>query len=167
MSRPAKVAIGIIIILMMACVVIWWGEPLHWLHYYHIEQSGQLRATITVLEAPRTLSPHEKSQCRLEVKNLGSTTWSKTEGFRLGGFERDWIGKRTEPPRLGPGRIEVSQDIKRGQTWVVSFDIEAAAKPGTYGLHFQMVRERDLTPGVPAPDNTWFGNETTIKIRVR
>lgn len=140
---------------MMACVVIWWREPLHWLHYHQIEKEGRLRSEITMLEAPMILSPHESGQCKLEVKNLGTTTWTSGDGFKLGGFERDWKGNRVEPPRLGPARIEVPQDISSNSTWQISFALRAPAKPGKYKLHLQMVQE----------NATWFGEEVTIKVR--
>ncbi|MCX6811655.1 MAG: hypothetical protein NT039_03120 [Candidatus Berkelbacteria bacterium] len=53
------------------------------------------------------------------------------------------------------------------ETWKVSFDIEAPEKTGEYKLHLQMLREKDTTPGVAAPDNTWFGGEKTIGVYIR
>jgi hypothetical protein len=168
MSRPTKVAIGFIIMMMVTCVIIWWREPLHWFHYHQIEKEGKLRSLITVVEAPEILSPHEKGRCRLEVKNLGTVAWTAADGFRLGGFERDWKLNRVEPARVGnPGRLEVTKDIKQGKTWEVSFDIEAPEKAGEYKLHLQMLREKDISPGVPAPDNTWFGQEQVVRVLVR
>jgi hypothetical protein len=169
MKLGCKIALVVVPCLFIVFVLPFlWRVHKHSQHYQAIEREGKLRAKITVVEAPKTLSPHAKGQCKLEVKNLGTTTWTAAECFKLGGFERGLVLNRIDPARLGPGRIVIPKDIKPEQTWQVSFDLEAPEKPDKYRLHLQMIRELpDVSPGVVAPGNTWFGDEVTITVHVR
>jgi len=96
---------------------------------------------------PSTLQPNERADVSITVVNNGSTTWTATDGYKLG----------TENPRdnalwTGGTRIYLPDGafIDPGETYTFEFSITAPSNPGTYNFQWRMVQE-----GVE-----WFGAYT-------
>lgn len=102
---------------------------------------------------PTAIPAGTTTQVWIEMKNVGNTTWTRAEGYKLGsqnprdnrtwGFGRVW---------LAPGEAIEPGDVKR-----FTFNITAPTEPGLYDFQWRMVQEFV----------EWFGDQTpNVRINV-
>jgi hypothetical protein len=99
---------------------------------------------------PSSVFPNAAVTVRVRVRNLGSTPWSASQGYRLGAQDNQlqWLGYACGGymNRLTDGRVFLCHDVAPGATHDFTFQIQAPAS-GTFRLAVRMVRD-----GVE-----WFG----------
>jgi hypothetical protein len=81
----------------------------------------------------------------IQVKNIGTTVWTRDERYALGAVENVWGVKQVE---LDRGEI-----IEPGEIKAFKFSIIAPAKPDTYRFQWQMRKENDWFGAKSAPVN--------------
>lgn len=88
---------------------------------------------------PGSLQPGETRTVSVTMKNVGSTMWTRADGYKLGTQNpqdnRRWTG--VTRIYLAPG-----ENIRPGQNKTFTFGITAPAKPGTYEFQWRMVHSR-------------------------
>jgi hypothetical protein len=88
----------------------------------------------------------------VEVGNIGTATWTRAEGYKLGAMNDE------DPLLEQDTRVWLPEDASVGpnDTYVFSFDLVAPVTEGTYVTDWQMVHE-----GV-----TWFGESVSSEVTV-
>ncbi len=99
---------------------------------------------------PREVRAGSSFNVTITMKNLGSTTWSRRDGYKLGA-----VGDADpfSPPRRLIGRVAT---VGPEQSWTFRFKMVAPTAPGNYLTDWQMLRE-----GVER-----FGPALTVPVRV-
>jgi uncharacterized protein affecting Mg2+/Co2+ transport len=102
---------------------------------------------------PKTLLvPGETMNVSVTMRNLGPSTWTAGQQFRLGALGTGWEGGRA----YLPGDVAPNTDV------TFNFTVAAPSVPGNYNFRWQMLQEGvqffgDATPNVPitvlAPSN--------------
>ena len=103
---------------------------------------------------PTTLNTSQTSSVSITMKNNGSSSWTRTNGYRLG--SQNPQDNLTWVPT---GRVDlaVGETIAPGQQKTFTFNITAPATPGTYNFQWRMLRE----------GFGWFGSfSTNVGIQV-
>jgi hypothetical protein len=92
------------------------------------------------------LRPSQVAQAQVTMQNLGGTTWTAAGAnpFRLGAQNPQ------DNSTWALNRVELPQDVARGDEVTFSFSITAPTAPGTYHFQWRMVQELV----------TWFGDFT-------
>ena len=127
--------------------------------------SGEFLCTVAIWEnmpdssadfvsqsVPTTVLPGQSFPVSITMKNVGATTWTAGEEFKLG----------LEPVSLmwGAPRITVPNDVAPGSTVTFNFNAIAPTAPGNYGFQWRMIDEGqekfgDLTPNVMITVLSW------------
>jgi hypothetical protein len=96
-------------------------------------------------DAPIEMTIGQKYRAEVRMKNTGTSTWKREDGFRLG-------SQNPQDTGLWGGRIDLdfSEEIAPGETAVFVFEAKAPEVPGTYDFQWRMVDE----------GNEWFGEKT-------
>ncbi len=110
-------------------------------------------ALIVGVEVPSSVGPNRGLTARIAVRNVGTSTWTRSAGYKLGSAEpRDnvvWGENRAELRRR--------DRVVPGDTKVFEMRLLAPSSDGDYSFRWQMLRE-----GV-----AWFGDESPeLTIRV-
>ena len=120
-------------------------------------------AKIVQITVPEYVAPGEKVNASISIRNTGTSTWVKSQNFRLGTLTDNNLvftdmrhGGFTNS--INDQRVFLSnQDtIKPEETKTFSFSFTAPASTGTYNLSVRMVKELVA----------WFGDSITVPIRV-
>lgn len=100
---------------------------------------------------PSEMSCGEEHDVFIEMKNTGTSTWTRAESFKLG-----TVGDE-DPFHLAPREwLPEGIDIAPEDTWVFMFKIEAPDEDGIYTSDWQMVQE----------SVGWFGEVQAFEITV-
>ena len=94
------------------------------------------RASIHPIDAPRQLSPGERREVVIEVRNAGDGTW---EGMQLNAGNHWALGGAIVV--RDDGRVGMAQPCGPGESRRVALMVTAPAQPGVYGLQFDVVSE--------------------------
>jgi hypothetical protein len=96
---------------------------------------------------PSSLQPGQRAQVSITMENIGESTWTRNDGYKLG-------SQNPQDNKLWTGSTRIyldpSDSIAPGQRKTFTFEITAPSKPGLYPFQWRMVRE-----GVG-----WFGQHT-------
>ena len=86
---------------------------------------------------PTTLTPGQTATVSVRMKNTGTTTWTRADGYKLGsqnpqdnltwGLSRVWLSS--------------SESVAPGQSKTFTFTITAPSTPGIYNFQWRMVHE--------------------------
>ncbi|MDZ4116998.1 MAG: Ig-like domain-containing protein [Xanthomonadaceae bacterium] len=93
---------------------------------------------------PTTMFAGQTYAVSVQMKNVGSATWTAAESYNLGSQNPQ------DNLNWGLGRVGTPGSIGNGQTTTFNFTARAPTTPGTYNFQWRMVRD-----GV-----TWFGDIT-------
>jgi hypothetical protein len=99
---------------------------------------------------PATMIPGHTYSVSVTMKNTGTTTWTKAEGYKLGA-----VGD-SDPFAGGRHDLSDSDAIAPGQSRTFSFTMTAPVLESTYTTDWRMVHE-----GV-----RWFGDTLTKQVQV-
>jgi hypothetical protein len=99
------------------------------------------------------LEAGRSSQFRVTMKNIGSTTWTKADGYKLGSQNPQ------DNTNWGLNRVELSPNdrIAPGQSKTFIFTVTPPSTPGTYNIQWKMVKE----------NVAWFGALTSNYVITR
>jgi hypothetical protein len=128
--------------------VSWFGSPAP---ERPIRVTGTSEAEFAWQSVPEAVSPGERFEARVAMRNTGSETWTPEALFRLGsqGPDDNWT--------WGLNRVELPGPVAPGQEAVFAFVATAPTGPGDYDFGWRMVQE-----GV-----TWFGQSSApLLVRV-
>ena len=91
-------------------------------------------------------------QASVEVLNAGSATWTRADGYKLGGVDDE------DPLDDGDARIWLPEEtsVVPGESYVFSFELVAPLTPGTYVTDWRMVHEAVQ----------WFGETASSSVLV-
>ncbi|MCE6997007.1 class I SAM-dependent methyltransferase [Saccharothrix sp. S26] len=95
------------------------------------------RASIAVLDAPRSLEPNESAYVEVSVRNDGDSAWPVGRLLNLGNH---WY-RDGEPVLWDDGRTAVAGPVEPGQASPTQLRIAAPATPGEYELELDLVQE--------------------------
>ena len=116
--------------------------------------TGTLRnSQVTSSNFPTSMSAGQTYSVSIRMKNMGTTTWTSSNSYRLGA-----VGdSRGDAIEFGPGRIGIpaGTTVAPGQEHTFTFTITAPV-PGTYNPSYRMVQD-----GV-----AWFGATSTKTVSV-
>lgn len=124
-------------------------------------------AEIISVTAPEYMEEEEVANIDVEVKNIGTATWTAATDYKLGSLlflnyyplvtenQFNWNGT-TDSPLNQRLLLDGEDSIAPGQTKTFSFTVKAPKTRGTYTLSGRMIRE-----GVE-----WFGEKFEQDIRV-
>ena len=103
-------------------------------------------------DAPSKINVGEDSNVSIIMKNIGSNTWSKGGGYRLGDCG-------TTDSLWGLSRVDLAPGVSVAMDEITSFTftITAPGKEGEYDFQWQMVKE---------PEKKWFGQKTPL-VRIK
>jgi hypothetical protein len=129
--------------------VAWFGEATMGVLITIGPPGGTNGAAFVSQSVPASMSPGQKATVSITMKNTGTSTWTRDDGFKLG----------TENPRdnttwTGKTRVKLAQgeSIAPGQSKTFSFEITAPNLPGTtQNFQWRMLQE----------SVAWFGEKTT------
>lgn len=102
---------------------------------------------------PKTmLLPGEMMNVSVTMRNLGPTTWTAGQQFRLGAVGNDAL--------VPGGRAYLPNDVPPNTDVTFNFPVTAPATPGNYSFRWQMVQEGvqsfgDVTTNVPITVLSW------------
>ena len=95
--------------------------------------------------APHVMESERQYEVSITMKNIGSNTWTKKDGYQLG----DCI---TTNSLWGVSRVDLAGDTTApDEKTTFTFTITAPSMPGFYDFQCQMIK---------APENKWFGEKT-------
>jgi subtilisin family serine protease len=101
---------------------------------------------------PTTVLPGQSFPVSITMKNVGATTWTAGEEFKLA----------LQPDSLlwGVVRVTVPNDVAPGSTVTFNFNAIAPTTPGNYGFQWRMIDEGqerfgDVTPNVTITVLSW------------
>lgn len=80
---------------------------------------------------PTGMTGRQKYRTTVNMKNIGTSTWTNEDGFMLAGIS----------PLVADLRVALPGPVAPMGTAVFEFDIEAPYDPGTYSYQWQMIRE--------------------------
>lgn len=84
---------------------------------------------------PDTMEAGQQIVVRLTFRNTGTSTWSDTQGYRLAaGEDRDSFTNPRQP-------LAANESIAPNQEKTFLLTLTAPSQPGTYRVHWQMLRE--------------------------
>lgn len=114
-----------------------------------VEAPGLPRdAAFVSQEVPITMNPGETYAVKITMKNIGTTTWSYPDRYKLGTVNRQdnttWGFKRVRLARLAT--------VAPGATYTFAFTVTAPARPGSYHFQWQMLEENVRRFGDKTPD---------------
>lgn len=119
------------------------------------------KVTVTV---PSYVSPNEKVNVAVSVRNTGSSTWTKADNFRLGATTNNTFtftdmrnGGYSNSATDQRIYLSNSDSIKPEETKTFNFSITAPTNAGSYRMSVKMIRE-----GVD-----WFGDQVDVYINVK
>ena len=94
---------------------------------------------------PASMAAGQTYPVSVTMKNIGTTTWTEAQQYRLG-------SQNPQDNGTWGGRIVLAsgESIAPGASKTFTFNVKAPATPGTYNFQWQMLRE-----GVE-----WFGDKT-------
>ncbi|MEE2828779.1 MAG: NBR1-Ig-like domain-containing protein [Myxococcota bacterium] len=109
-------------------------------------------AEITSSSLPTSLDCGASFLAEVEVRNLGTATWTRAGEYKLGGVDDE------DPLREGDARIWLPEEasVAPNETYLFSFELVAPMVPGTYITDWRMVHEAV----------TWFGDTTSATVSV-
>jgi hypothetical protein len=114
---------------------------------------GPNNSVLVTQSAPITMKAGQKYLITVRMKNIGTTTWSAGQGYKLGSQHPQdnltWGLSRAELP-LVSGSKTARITVAPGAEATFSFNITAPTAPGVYGLQWRMLRE----------GFEWFGEVT-------
>jgi hypothetical protein len=93
---------------------------------------------------PASMSAGEAYNVTIKMKNIGNTTWDAGTGYKLGSQNPQ------DNTRWGTSRAVLTNSVPPGGTAVLTFQVWAPGKAGSYNFQWRMLRE-----GVE-----WFGPST-------
>jgi hypothetical protein len=96
-------------------------------------------------EIPKIMGKGENATVSITMKNIGTSTWTKDELFKLGSVD--------DNGDLGLIRVDLSDvdAIAPSQEKTFTFEITGSNTPGAYNFHWRMVKD----------NLEWFGERTT------
>ena len=103
---------------------------------------------------PKTmLMPGETMTVSITMRNVGPSTWTAGQQFRLGAIGNGWEGWRAYLPNDVPPNTNVT----------FSFPVTAPSTPGNYNFRWRMLQEwvqwfGDATPNIPITVLSWTNN---------
>ena len=107
---------------------------------------------------PKTLlMPGETMNVSITMRNLGPSTWTAGQQFRLGAIGNGWEGWRAYLPNDVPPNTNVT----------FTFPVTAPSTPGNYNLRWRMLQEGvqwfgDATTNVPITVLSWSNNAAYV-----
>jgi len=107
---------------------------------------------------PKTmLMPGETMTVSVTMRNVGPSTWTAGQQFRLGAIGNGWEGWRAYLPNDVPPNTNVT----------FSFPVTAPSTPGNYNFRWRMLQEwvqwfGDATPNIPITVLSWTNNAEYI-----
>lgn len=117
-----------------------------------VTASGNGSVFITQQNIPNSMATNQKSTVNITLKNIGSTTWTKSNGYQLG-------SQNTQDNTVwGFNRVDLSDTdaIFPGQEKTFQFEITAPSSAGNANFQWKLIKE-----GLE-----WFGDVTQNKIIV-
>jgi hypothetical protein len=113
---------------------------------------------------PKTmLLPGETMTVSYTMRNLGPSTWSEGQQFRLAYMNNEgWGGARAYLPN----------DVPPNSNVTFTFDVTAPTTPGTYNFQWRMIQEGvqffgDATTNVPITVLSWINNAAFVSQSVK
>ncbi len=97
---------------------------------------------------PLSMATGQSYAVSLQMTNLGSKTWSASQGYKLGSQNP------ADNSVWGLNRVAVPTSIATGQTAVFNFTVKAPAVAGTYNFQWQMLQEGVAWVGAQSPNLT-------------
>ena len=94
-------------------------------------------AEFVTQSVPTSMSPGQKVQVSVTMKNMGANTWTAAQNYRLG--SQNPVDNST----WGGGRVllDPSDAIATGQSKTFTFEVTAPSTPGQYNFQWWMVRD--------------------------
>lgn len=114
---------------------------------------------------PKTmLLPGETMNVSVTMRNLGPTTWTAGQSFRLATMNSEGWG-------VG-GRVQLPQDVAPNTDVTFNFTVTAPSVPGNYSFRWRMIQEGvqmfgDATTDVPITVLSWSNNAEFVSQSVR
>ena len=103
---------------------------------------------------PKTMMlPGETMNVSITMRNLGPTTWTAGQQFRLGAIGNGWEG----------GRAYLTSDVPPNTDVTFNFTVAAPSVPGNYNFRWRMLQEGvqffgDASTNVPITVLSWSNN---------
>ncbi len=103
---------------------------------------------------PKTMMlPGEMMNVSITMRNLGPTTWTAGQQFRLGAIGNGWEG----------GRAYLTSDVPPNTDVTFNFTVAAPSVPGNYNFRWRMLQEGvqffgDASTNVPITVLSWSNN---------
>jgi hypothetical protein len=106
------------------------------------ERPNLLRARLRAT-APRSGIAGESITVRVDVKNIGDTTWlaQAKPGGRFVTLGVDWLDPANQPCEGLGSRVHLARDLPPGQSVRLSFETRLPTEPGPCRLRLDMVNE--------------------------
>jgi len=114
-------------------------------------EEGDSASLVSAL-LPTSLSCEEVGAARVTLRNTGTTTWSREDGYKLGMVDDE------DPFYSADTRVWMPEDVdvSPGFTWTFTFEMTAPSTAGTYTSDWQMVHE----------SVAWFGDQAATEVNV-
>jgi hypothetical protein len=154
MSAPSKAGTYVTDWRMVREYVAWFGQTLT--VTVTVNGAPQLvnDAAITGNDIPTTMVAGQSYTVHVTVQNTGTTTWTASSSYKLGGVDNSDPFVAGDPyPR---GLLDAGDSIAPGQSKTFTFTMSAPSKAGTYVTDWRMVREYVA----------WFGQTLTVTVTV-
>jgi hypothetical protein len=109
-------------------------------------------ARILAVDLPDTLACGETVDVAVAVRNTGTATWTRTDGYKLGAVDDE------DPFYTSDTRIWLQDDdlVGSGDEYTFEFELQAPDEEGLYVTDWQMVHE----------SVRWFGEQTEQEVSV-
>jgi hypothetical protein len=111
---------------------------------YAAVRNCQSKAIVVAQSVPSTMVAGQRYTVSVRMKNIGGTTWTAAEGYRLGSQNPQ------DNLTWGLHRVGLPASVAPGGEVTFNFTVIAPSTPGTYNFQWRMVQD-----GVG-----WFGDPT-------
>lgn len=102
--------------------------------------AGADRAEIVSTDVPEAMEVGQSYSVSVKIKNTGSSTWTRQDGYSLGSRHRNWSVQQ----------VDLDASVAPGQTATFKFRVTAPSQSGSHDFQWQMQRN-DRFFGPPSP----------------